>query len=94
VSWIDDSLVIGNAEGLKHAKNQLMETFDCDEVGNINEYVGSKIDRSDDENGPYLKITHSDLLQSYHDDFKLPARRVPTTPAEPGCVLVKVQESN
>jgi hypothetical protein len=50
---------------MKHAKNQLMEIFDCHEVGNMDEYVGCKIDRGDDEKGPYLKITHPVLLQSY-----------------------------
>jgi hypothetical protein len=48
VSWIDDCLVIGNDEGVTHTKNQLMNRFDCDEVGHMDEYVGCKIDRGDD----------------------------------------------
>jgi hypothetical protein len=59
--------VIGNAEGTKHTKNQLMERFDCYEVGNEDEYVGCKIDHVDDKKGPYLKITHPVLLKSYHE---------------------------
>jgi hypothetical protein len=86
--------VIGNAEGMKHAKNQLLERFDCDEVGNMDECVGCDIDPGDDEKGPHLKITHPVLLQSYDDEFKLPEGRVPKTPAEPGSMLVKVQEGN
>jgi hypothetical protein len=72
VSWIDDCLVIGNAEGMKHAKNQFMERFDCDEVGNMDEDVGCKIDSGNDEKVPYLKIAQPVLLQNYHDEFKLP----------------------
>jgi hypothetical protein len=94
VSSIDDCLVIGKAEGMKHTKNQLMEIFDCDEVGNMDKYMGCKIDRGDDEKGPYLKITQPVLLQSYHDEFNLPEGLVPNTPAEPESVLVKVQEGN
>jgi hypothetical protein len=48
VFWIDDCLVIGNAEGMKHF-------FHCDEVGNMDDYVGYKINRGDEEKGPYLR---------------------------------------
>jgi hypothetical protein len=61
-----------------------MERFDYNKVGNIDEYVGCKIDRGDDEKGPYLNITHPVLLKNYHDVFKLPEVQIPTTPAEPG----------
>jgi hypothetical protein len=94
VSWIDDCLVIGNAEGMKHTKNQLMERFDYDEVGNMDEYMGCKIDRGDYEKGPYPKTTQPVLLQSDHDEFKLPEGRVPNTLVEPVSVLMKVQEGN
>jgi hypothetical protein len=53
-------------------KTQLMEIFECDAVGNMDEYVGSKIDRGDDEKRPYLKIAQPVLLQSYDDGSKLP----------------------
>jgi hypothetical protein len=57
VSWIYYFLVIRNAEGMNHTNNQLMEIFDCDEVGNMDGYGGCKIDHVGDEKGLYLKIT-------------------------------------
>jgi hypothetical protein len=52
------------------------------------------IERGYDEKGPYMKITQSVLLQSYHDESKLPEGLVPNTPVEPGSGLVKVKEGN
>jgi hypothetical protein len=62
-----------------------MEKIDGDEVGNLNEYTGCKIDRSGDEKRlyQYLHITHLVLLQHYHDELKLPEGRVPQNLAEP-----------
>jgi hypothetical protein len=71
-----------------------MEIFECDEVGNMDTYVGCKIDRGDDKKRPCPKIMQPFLLQSYHDEIKLPEGRVPNTPMEPGSVLVKVHEGN
>ena len=39
VSWVDNCLVCGSAEGVRIAKAQMMEQFDCDEVGNMDEYA-------------------------------------------------------
>jgi hypothetical protein len=44
LSWIDDSLVGGKDEGVKKAKAHMMELFDCDDVGELKEYVGCKVD--------------------------------------------------
>jgi hypothetical protein len=40
MAWLDYFSVIVNSEGMKHAKNQLMELFDCNEVGNMDEHAG------------------------------------------------------
>jgi Reverse transcriptase (RNA-dependent DNA polymerase) len=42
ISWVDDCLVVGTKEAVAIAKKQLMAKFECDEVGNMNEYVGCK----------------------------------------------------
>jgi hypothetical protein len=68
------------------AKQQMMERIDCDDVGEMKEYIGCKIDRK----GRQLKITQPVLLQSFIDEFDLPNdKSYPNTPAEPRSVLMK-----
>ena len=47
LSWIDDCLISGHQDGVKLAKEQMKQHFDCDNVGELNEYVGCKIDQTD-----------------------------------------------
>ena len=63
-----------------------MERFECEDVGDIVEYVGCKIEI--DREKQTLKFTQPVLLQSYEDEFDLP-NAVPMTPAAPGSVLLK-----
>ena len=49
ISWIDDCFVIGPKEQIKKAKDEMMKRFDCDEIGNMNEYVGCKLTRNQPE---------------------------------------------
>lgn len=65
------------------AKKQLMERFDCDEIGKLTEYIGCKIDRGDG----YMKLTQPVLLQSFQDEFDIPEGKTPSTLAIPGEVL-------
>ena len=44
VSWIDDCLVVGSDKAVAKAKRAMMERFECEDVGDIVEYVGCKID--------------------------------------------------
>ena len=87
VSWIDDNLIVGSKEAVLEAKKDMMERFECDDCGEIQEYVGCKIDRD----GRELKFTQPVLLQSFEDEFELPEREV-ATPAVPGSVLPKVEK--
>ena len=43
VSWIDDNLIIGSQATVDHTKAQLMSRFDCEDCGELNEYVGCKL---------------------------------------------------
>jgi hypothetical protein len=83
VTWVDDCLVCGEKEAVKVAKKQLMERFDCDEIGELTEYIGCKIDRGEG----YMKLTQPVLLQSFQDEFDIPEGKVPSTPAIPGEIL-------
>ena len=69
------------------AKQAMMDRFECEDCGELKEYVGCKIDRD----GRELKFTQPVLLQSYSDEFELPERKM-TTPATPGSVLQKVEK--
>jgi hypothetical protein len=64
-------------------KEQLMERFDCDEIGELTEYIGCKIERGEG----WMKLTQPVLLQSFEDEFNLPDTKTPNTPAAPGEVL-------
>ncbi len=41
VSWIDDNLIMGSKKAVEKAKKDLMKRFDCEDYGDIEEYVGS-----------------------------------------------------
>ena len=83
VTWVDDCLVCGRNDGVLVAKKQLMERFDCDEIHELMEYIGCKIERGED----WMKLTQPVLLQSFKDEFNLPDVKTPNTPAAPGKVL-------
>ena len=84
VSWIDDNLIIGCKEGVKATKASLMARFDCEDCGELDEYVGCLIERV----GNSLKFKQLVLLQSFTDEFNLPEATF-STPARAGNVLTK-----
>ena len=86
LSWIDDCMVWGHDEVVHQESKEFTSRFDCDEVGEVKEYVGCKIEHNKKEN--YIKFTQPVLLQSYLDEFEI-GTRTPNTPAEAGSVLVK-----
>ena len=93
VAWIDDNLIIGKKEGVLEVKSKLMEQFDCTDCGNLDEYVGLKLER--DEKGPCggLKMYQPVLLQSLVDEFEIdPEARKWNSPAEAGTVMFKTDE--
>ena len=87
LSWIDDCMVWGPEELVKVAKNEFIQMFECDDVGDVDEYVGCKIVRNYDENS--FKFTQPVMIQSFKDEYDTKETRTSATPAEPGSVLVK-----
>jgi hypothetical protein len=59
--------------------------FECDDLGELNEHVGCKIDIHKDS----VKFTQPVLIQSYEDEFDLNKTRQVSTSAEQGKVLMK-----
>jgi hypothetical protein len=89
ISWVDDCLVCGQEAGVLTAKKQMTDRFECDEIGNMDEYVGCKLERDYEERS--LKLTQPVMLQSFSDEFELPDGPVPNTPATPGDALVRAK---
>jgi hypothetical protein len=69
------------------AKEKMEATFDCDNIGELTEYIGCKIYRMED----YVKSTQPVLLQSFVDEFNTERGQLARTPAETGKVFVKVE---
>jgi hypothetical protein len=88
ISWVDNCTIGGSYEGVQFANQQMMTGFDCDEVGELKEYVGCKIDFNKEEG--WMKLTQPVLMQSYEDEFDTHDNdSPPRTPATPGEVLQK-----
>jgi hypothetical protein len=77
LSWIDDCLVAGDRREVEAAKEQMKSRFECDDLGELNEYGGCKIDINEDS----VRFTQPVLLQSYEDEFDLNKTRQVFTPA-------------
>jgi hypothetical protein len=85
---VDDCIICGEKASVIHAKEEMKKRFDCDEVGELAEYVGCKVDHSKEEG--WINLTQPVLMQSYVNEFDLTEGEVPRTPATPGSVLQKV----
>ena len=86
LSWIDDCMVWGSKTVVPEESNKFTSRFDCDDVGEVNEYVGCKINIDRKERS--ITFTQPILLQSFKDEFDLPTRKH-KTPAEAGMILRK-----
>ena len=89
LSWVDDCLCIGNDNDVKEAKADIMKLFDCDDIDEFKEYVGCMIEHDMEKRS--LVMTQPVMLQSFEDEFDLPAYDY-ASPAEPGKVLEEVHE--
>ena len=89
LSWVDDCMVVGKKSGVLIAKKQMTDRFDCDELGEVDEYVGCKVEHDKMQNT--IKLTQPVMLQSFTDEFNLPNGPAPNTPATPGGALVKAE---
>ena len=74
----------------------MKELFDCDDFGEMKEYVGCKVAYHHEKQ--YMHLTQPVLIQSLEDEFDLDNESpVPKIPAEAGTVLTKgkpVEEHN
>ncbi len=85
ISWINDNMILGPSDLVMQLKNDLMQRFDCDDCGHLEEYVGNKIEYVGND---AIRFVQTILMQSYSDEFLL-EKRCYNTPAQPGTVLMK-----
>ncbi|KAL7574402.1 hypothetical protein ACA910_008497 [Epithemia clementina (nom. ined.)] len=88
MSWIDDFVVCGSPEGVKQAKAAMQEQFEYDDCGELNKYIGCKVDLNRQQR--YIKLTQPVLIRSFNDEFELP-NEAHSTPSTPGEVLEPCQ---
>eukprot|EP00957_Ditylum_brightwellii_P026963 2038523-Ditylum_brightwellii.AAC.1 len=86
LSWINDCMVWGPKSVVPAESKAFTNQFECDDVGEVNEYVGCKIER--DKKDKSFIFTQPILIQSFNDEFEL-SNKHPKTPAEAGTTLVK-----
>jgi hypothetical protein len=85
LSWIYDCVVARDPRAMEAAKEQMKSRFECDDLGELSEYVGWNIERGED----FVKFTQPFLLQSYENKFDLDKTRYVFTLVEQGKVLVE-----
>jgi hypothetical protein len=81
LSWVDDCFITGPKGAALELKMDMMTTVDCDDGGELKEYVGCKIDQ--DREARKLKITQPVLIQSSKDEFETDGSEYPNTPGIP-----------
>jgi hypothetical protein len=65
LSWVDDCMFMGTNRDILQSKSQIMQYFECHDVGYTEEYVGCKIEVSDKK----VKFTQPVLVKSFRDEF-------------------------
>ena len=88
LSWIDDCMYCGKPSDVEHFKSKLMMKLDCEDAGELQEYVGCKIERK----GNRMKLTQPVLVQSLQDEFEIPNKTSCNLPAPCGKELTSEGE--
>jgi hypothetical protein len=69
ISWVDDCFITGPTAELMRLKGDIMSQVECDDGGEVNEFIGCKIDHNKELHK--LKLTQPVLLQSFSDEFQM-----------------------
>jgi hypothetical protein len=49
ISWINDNMIVGPSDLVLKLKSDLMEQFECDNCGELTDYIRNKIERVDED---------------------------------------------
>ena len=86
LTWVDDNLVVGEETTVKEEKEKFKKLFECEDTGELKEYVGCKVEYNREERT--IRLTQPVMIQSFQDEFDLPSGGPePKIPAEAGSVL-------
>ena len=87
LSFIDDMLIVCDKVGMTQTKEKFTKAVECDDIGSMQEYIGTKIDV--DEKNKSLKITQLVFVQSLKDKFNFSeVNAKPEVPATVGTHLL------
>ena len=62
---IDECIWFGNIEDVEDSHNKMRQLSECDDVGNMDEYVRCKVERKEES----FKLTQPVVIQSFEDEF-------------------------
>jgi hypothetical protein len=82
ISWVDDCLLVGHQDEVKKYHAKMNEYFDCNNVGELREYVGCKIERKIEKR--MLMISQPVIIQSFIDEFSIISKEKIEIPASSG----------
>jgi hypothetical protein len=87
--WVDDFLKLGPDELVPGIKEELLSLFNCKDVGEMNEYVGCRVEHN--REASWMRLTQPVKIQKFVEEYGIDivSNRIPSTPAEPGSVLKK-----
>jgi hypothetical protein len=85
---INDNVIVGPSDLVMKLKNNLMKQFECDDCGELTEYIRNKIECVGEDT---IGLVQTVLTQSYEDEFEL-GKRCYNMPAQPGTVLMHPTE--
>ena len=92
ISWVDDCLLGGPKSTVLEVKERTMEKFDVDDQGEMEEHIGCKVKRNQQEG--WMRFTQPVLMQSFEDEFDFPATgRNKVLPAPAGSQLRKSEDT-
>ena len=82
--YIDECVCFANAEDVKDSHKKTKTNFECNDVGNMYEYVRCKVEREE----RLFKFTQYVMIQSFEDEFYI-LNMTSVTPGESGKPLIK-----
>jgi hypothetical protein len=85
---VDDNMILGPEDLVMQIKADLMKQFECEDCGQLKEYIVNKINYVGDDT---IQFVQTVLLQSYSDKFNL-EKRCHNTAAIPGTMHKKPVE--
>ena len=87
ILWVDDCCICNNKEAVLQAVKDFTRLWDCKDLGELKEYVGYKVDRTEE----WIRFTQPVKIQRSVNEpgcrGTTTEEKAPATPAEPGSVL-------